>query len=72
MIDTRDQMGPRGERPHLHDALVNFSGFIEHFQLVVFGGQKIEIPHRGRLRPAFLDAPASERAVGQSPKGFRL
>ena len=42
MIDAHEQMRPRVERPHLHNTFSDFSGFIVHFELVIFRGEKIQ------------------------------
>ena len=35
-------MGPGVQRPHPRDAFGDFGRFVEHFELVIFGGQEIE------------------------------
>ena len=51
MIDPYEQMRPRIQRPHAHDALGDFRGFLEHFELMIFRGEKIE----PRVRAAMFD-----------------
>ena len=42
MVGAREQVRPGVQRPHARDAFGDFGGFVEHFQLVIFRGQKIE------------------------------
>jgi len=42
MIRAREKLRPRVQRPQAREALGNFRGFIEHLELVVFRGQKIQ------------------------------
>ena len=42
MVNAEEQMRPRIERPYTHDPFRDFDGFIEHFELMIFRGEKIE------------------------------